>query len=142
MADLAEHIWKALGTYWSSPIPLAILFATLACIGTLVYVFLTNARNAKLRVSLLTGLYSLSIFFWLFVASSFVLCLSLSRMVAYARVGVQTAAGGAVLVSFAVSAVVSVVVWRKGAARVLRRIPTREPLATETWLVDYIALVW
>ena len=137
-----EIVVESLQAYWiTSPLPLIILFATLACIGTLVYVFLTNARNAKLRVSLLTGLYSLSIFFWLFVASSFVLCLSLSRMVAYARFGVQTAAGGAVLVSFAVSAVVSVVVWRKGAARVLRRIPTREPLATETWLVDYIALV-
>ena len=82
MADLAEHIWKALGTYWSSPIPLAILFGTLACIGTLVYVFLTNARNAKLRVSLLTGLYSLSIFFWTFVVTSLTFCLGFSTFVA------------------------------------------------------------
>src|SRR2546426_11688801 len=114
MADLAEHIWKALGTYWSSPIPLAILFGTLACIGTLIYVFVTNARNAKLRVSLLTGLYALSIFFWAFVATSFVLCVSQARMVAYARNGVSFAVFGAVIGGLAASAVISLVVWRYG----------------------------
>src|SRR6267143_6219082 len=118
-----EVMGEALQRYWADPFPLIVLFTCLACIGTLVYVFLTNARNAKLRVSLLTGLYSLSIFFWLFVASSLVLCLSVASIVAYARFGVQTAAGGAVLVSFALSAVVSAVVWRQGAARVLRKIP-------------------
>src|SRR5438093_11650478 len=114
MADLAEHIWKALGTYWSSPIPLAILFGTLACIGTLVYVFLTNTRNAKLRVSLLTGLYSLSIFFWLFVASSLVFCLSIASMVASGGWGSRAAAGGAVRRSFAVCAAASLGGSRRG----------------------------
>ena len=138
--DPVEVIIEALGAYWTSPLPLVVLFATLACIGTLVYVFLSNARNAKLRVSLLTGLYSLSIFFWLFVASSFVLCISLSKMVAYQGLA-QTAAAGAVLLSFGLSAGVSVAVWRIGADRVLRRIPAREPGAEEKWLTDYIALV-
>ena len=141
MADLAEHIWKALGTYWSSPIPLAILFGTLACIGTLVYVFLTNARNAKLRVSLLTGLYSLSIFFWTFVVSSLTFCLSISTTVAYKAWGVPLAAGGAVLTSFALSGIVSFVVWRRGAERLLRSITTRTPRGEEQWLTDYFALV-
>ncbi len=136
-----EIIGEALQNYWTSPLPLVVLFACLACIGTLVYVFLTNARNAKLRVSLLTGLYSLSIFFWVFVASSLVLCLSLSWMVAYARFGVQTAAGAAVLVSVVLSTVVSVVVWRWGANRVLRRIPTRPPSESERWLAEYVGLI-
>src|SRR5467141_3292621 len=93
-----EIVVESLQAYWiTSPLPLIILFATLACIGTLVYVFLTNARNAKLRVSLLTGLYSLSIFFWLFVASSLVLCISQARMVAYAKDGVPVAVFGAVV---------------------------------------------
>src|SRR6059036_2702161 len=110
MADLAEHIWKALGTYWSSPIPLAILFGCLAVIGTLVYVFLSNARNAKLRVSLLTGLYSVSTFLWLFIATSLVLCLSFASTVAYKKAwGVPAAVGCAVLASFALSTIVSVV---------------------------------
>ncbi len=135
-----EVIGEALEKYWTNPLPLVVLFATLACIGTLMYVFLTNTRNAKLRVSLLTGLYSLSIFFWLFVASSLVLCISLSGMVAYRGLA-PTAAGVAVLVSFGLSAGISVVVWRKGADRVLRKIPTREPAPEEKWLTDYVGLV-
>jgi heat shock protein HtpX len=142
MSDLIEHITNALSKYWSSPIPLAIIFGTLACIGTLVYVFLSNARNAKLRVSLLTGLYALSIFFWAFMATSLVFCLGMSSFVAYNRAwGVPVAAGGAVLTSLATSAAVSVAVWRRGAERFLRRIPTRAPDSAERWLSDYIALV-
>src|SRR2546428_13273389 len=139
MADLAEHIWKALGTYWSSPIPLAILFGTLACIGTLVYVFVTNARNAKLRVSLLTGLYSLSIFFWTFVVSSLTFCLSISTTVAYKAWGVPLAAGGAVLTSFALSGIVSFVVWRRGAERLLRAIAPRAPRAGGQGVLGYVS---
>jgi heat shock protein HtpX len=141
MSDLAEQITHALEQYWSSPIPLTIIVATLVCMGTLVYVFLTNARNAKLRVSLLTGLYSLSIFFWLFVASSLVFCLSFASIVAYREWGIRAAAGGAVLLSFALSAFVSIAVWRRGADRVLRKIPTRGPGPEEAWLTDYVALV-
>ena len=142
MSDLVEHITNALAKYWSSPIPLAILFGTLACIGTLVYVFLTNARNTKLRVSLLTGLYALSIFFWAFIATSLVFCLGMSSFVAYNRTwGVPVAAGGAVLASLALSTAVSVVVWRRGAEGFLRRIPTRAANAKEGWLVDYLTLM-
>ena len=136
-----EVMGEALQRYWADPFPLIVLFTCLACIGTLVYVFLTNARNAKLRVSLLTGLYSLSIFFWLFVASSLVLCLSVAKFVAYTDWGIRAAAGGAVLLSFALSAFVSVAVWRGGANRVLRKIPTRGLGAEEAWLVDFVALV-
>ncbi len=139
--DLLEVIGEALSAYWTSPLPLIIVFACLACIGTLVYVFLTNSRNAKLRVSLLTGLYSLSIFFWLFLATSLVFCLGLSRMIAYAKFGVPLAAGSAVLISFVVSAVISVFVWRTAAARVLRKTTTRAPRADEKWIEDYARLV-
>jgi len=139
--DPVEVIGEALGRYWTNPLPLVILFGCLACIGTLVYVFLTNARNAKLRVSLLTGLYSLSIFFWLFVASSLVFCLSIASIVAYRDWGIRAAAGGAVLLSFAVSAVVSIAVWRRGADRILRKVATRAPGADERWLTDYVGLV-
>src|SRR5256885_16236028 len=113
MADLLHTIGEALGAYWSSPLSLTVVAVFVACIGTLMYVFLTNARNAKLRVSLLTGLYSLSIFFWLFVASSLVLCISLSGMVAYRGLA-PGAPGAAVLVGFGMSAVISVAVWLNG----------------------------
>ena len=69
MADPLAVIGEALVTYWTSPLPLAVLLVCGASMGTLLYVFVTNARNARLRVSLLTGLYALSIFFWLFVAA-------------------------------------------------------------------------
>ncbi len=139
--EILELIGDALSGYWTSPLPLIIVFACLACIGTLVYVFLTNSRNAKLRVSLLTGLYSLSIFFWLFLATSLVFCVGMSRMVAYDRMGVEIAAGSAVLVSVAVSSLVSLFVWRTAARRVLKKIPTRAPSKAEMWIVDYAQLV-
>ncbi len=58
MASLVETIGEALQHYWSSPLSLTVLAVCAASIGTLLYVFITNARNAKLRVSLLTGLYA------------------------------------------------------------------------------------
>src|SRR5436309_12915985 len=124
MASPIELVGEALQTYWLSPLSLSVLAVCGASFGTLLYVFLTNARNAKLRVSLLTGLYSLSIFFWTFVVTSLTFCLGFSTFVAYKVWGVPLAAGGAVLSSFALSGVVSFVVWRRGAERLLRSIPT------------------
>src|SRR6266487_2605274 len=69
MASFFEIIGEALQAYWRSPLSLSVVTVCLASMGTLLYVFLTNSRNAKLRVSLLTGLYALSIFFWAFVRS-------------------------------------------------------------------------
>src|SRR5947209_18675620 len=88
MPSLFEVIGEALQAYWSSPLSLSVLAVCGASIGTLLYVFVTNARNAKLRVSLLTGLYALSIFFWAFIAASLVLCVSQARIIAYAPFGV------------------------------------------------------
>src|SRR5437867_9325007 len=119
MASLLQVIGEALQSYWLSPLSLTVLVVCGACIGTLLYVFITNSRNAKLRVSLLTGLYALSLFFWAFVAASLVLCVSQARMVAYARNGVPLAVFGAVVGGFAASAVISVVVWKYGNAAVL-----------------------
>src|SRR3989441_9093355 len=121
MADLLRTISEALQTYWSSPLSLAVLAVCVASIGTLLYVFITNARNAKLRVSLLTGLYALSIFFWSFVAASLVLCIAQARIVAYARNGVPVAVFGAVVGGLTASVVISVLVWRYGNAAVLRK---------------------
>src|SRR5436305_15321171 len=121
MASPIELVGEALQTYWLSPFPLTVLAVCGASIGTLLYVFLTNARNAKLRVSLLTGLYALSIFFWVFIAVSLVLCVSQARMVAYARNGVPVAVGGAVIGGLAASSIISLVVWRYGNEAVIRK---------------------
>src|SRR6266540_6226579 len=126
MASLLQVISEAVQAYWSSPLSLAVLAVCGASIGTLLYVFVTNARNAKLRVSLLTGLYALSIFFWAFVAASLVLCVSQARMVAYARNGVPVAVFGAVIGGIAASAVVSSIVWKYGNAAVLRKFSPRD----------------
>src|SRR5438445_5357251 len=141
MASLAEVIAEALQHYWVSPLSLTVLAVCGASIRTLLYVFITNARNAKLRVSLLTGLYALSIFFWAFVASSFILCVSQARMVAYARNGVSFAVFGAVVGGIAASAVVSLVVWRYGSAAVIRKFAPRDLEPNEAWLQQYVDLL-
>ncbi len=141
MASLLQTIGEALQTYWLSPLPLAVLAVCVASIGTLLYVFATNAQNPKLRVSLLTGLYSLSIFFWAFLAASFVLCVSQARMVAYARNGVSLAVFGAVVGGLAASAIISLLVWRYGNAAVIRKFGPRKPGANETWLQEYVDLL-
>jgi heat shock protein HtpX len=112
-----------------------------ASMGTLLYVFLTNARNTKLRVSLLTGLYALSIFFWAFLAVSILLCVSQARMVAYARNGVSLAVSGAVGGGLATSAIISLIVWRFGNSAVLRRFSPRELHEDELWLQKYVDLL-
>jgi Zn-dependent protease with chaperone function len=109
--------------------------------GTLLYVFVTNARNTKLRVSLLTGLYALSIFFWAFVAGSLILCVSQARMVAYAKNGVPLAVFGAVVGGLAASGFISAVVWKYGNAAVLRKFAPRKPAEGDAWLQDYMALL-
>src|SRR2546430_12125541 len=121
MASFLQTIGEALQTYWLSAFPLMVLAVCVASIGTLLYVFVTNAQNPKLRVSLLTGLYALSIFFWAFVAASFVLCVSQARMVAYARNGVSLAVFGAVVGGLTASSIISMIVWRYGNAAVLRK---------------------
>src|SRR5438876_7521392 len=141
MPSLFEVIGEALQTYWVSPLSLTVLAVCGASIGTLLYVFITNARNAKLRVSLLTGLYALSIFFWAFVASSFILCVSQARMVAYARNGVSFAVFGAVVGGLAASAIVSLLVWRYGNAAVIRKFAPRNPAPNETWLQECVDLL-
>ena len=141
MADLLHVIGEALEAYWVSPLSLTVLAVCGASIGTLLYVFITNARNAKLRVSLLTGLYALSIFFWAFVASSFIMCVSQARMVAYARNGVSFAVFGAVVGGIAASAVVSLVVWRYGSAAVIRKFAPRDLEPNEAWLQRYVDLL-
>src|SRR2546430_15689261 len=122
MADLLHVIGEALEAYWVSPLSLTVLAVCGASIGTLLYVFITNARNAKLRVSLLTGLYALSIFFWAFVASSFIMCVSQARMVAYARNGVSLAVFGAVVGGLTASSIISMVLVPYGNAAVLPKV--------------------
>ncbi|HVG36452.1 MAG TPA: M48 family metalloprotease, partial [Thermoplasmata archaeon] len=141
MASLLETIGEALQHYWSSPLSLTVLAVCAASIGTLLYVFITNARNAKLRVSLLTGLYALSIFFWAFIATSLVLCLSQARMVAYARNGVPVAVFGAVVGGLLASTVISLLVWRFGNAAVIRRFAPRDLRADEAWLQRHVTLL-
>ncbi len=141
MASLVEVIREALQTYWFSPLSLSVLAVCGASIGTLLYVFVTNARNAKLRVSLLTGLYALSIFFWAFIAASLVLCISQARMVAYARFGVPLAVFGAVCGGLAASTVISFLVWRYGNKAVLRKFSMRELRPSEAWVGEYVGLL-
>src|SRR5438445_7177407 len=141
MADLLQIISEALQTYWSSPLSLAVLAVCGASIGTLLYVFVTTARTAKLRVSLLTGWYALSIFFWAFVAASLVLCVSHARMVAYARNGVPVAVFGAVVGGLTASMVISLVVWRYGNAAVIRKFAPRNLNEGESWLQQYVDLL-
>ena len=141
MADPLAVIGEALVTYWTSPLPLAVLLVAGASMGTLLYVFVTNARNARLRVSLLTGLDALSIFFWLFVAASLVLCIAQARTVAYRTWGVQAAVAGAVLTALAASAVISFLVWRRAADAVLRRFRPRPLDDADRWAQTYVDLL-
>ncbi len=141
MPSLLEVIGEALQAYWLSPLSLTVLAVCGASMGTLLYVFVTNSQNAKLRVSLLTGLYALSIFFWAFVAGSLVLCVSQARMVAYARNGVPLAVFGAVVGGLTASGIISAIVWKYGSASVLRRFAPREPHQDEFWLQDYVRLL-
>ena len=141
MASPIELVGEALQTYWFSPLSLTVLAVCGASFGTLLYVFITNARNAKLRVSLLTGLYALSIFFWAFVAASLVLCVSQARMVAYARNGVPLAVFGAVVGGLAASSIISLLVWRYGNDAVIRRFSPRDLEPSEAWLQQYVNLV-
>ena len=141
MASLLEVMGEALEHYWSSPLSLTVLAVCAASIGTLLYVFITNARNTKLRVSLLTGLYALSIFFWAFIATSLVLCLSQARMVAYARNGVPVAVFGAVIGGLTASTVISFLVWRYGNAAVIRKFAPRDLRADEAWLQQHVDLL-
>ena len=141
MPSLFEVIAEALQAYWFSPLSLSVLAVCGASIGTLLYVFVTNAQNAKLRVSLLTGLYALSIFFWGFIAASLVLCVSQARMIAYARFGVPVAVFGAVAGGLTASTLISFLVWHYGNKTVLRRFPLRGLRADEAWIGEYLSVL-
>ncbi|HYY48395.1 MAG TPA: M48 family metalloprotease [Thermoplasmata archaeon] len=138
MSSFVEQVREALLAYWLSPLSLTVLAVCGASMGTLLYVFLTNSRNAKLRVSLLTGLYALSIFFWGFVSGSLALCISQARMVAYAKNGVPLAVLGAVVGGLAASGIISAIVWKFGNAAILQKFAPRSPSPSESWTLDYV----
>ncbi len=141
MSDPLESVLDALVAYWSSPLTLTVVAVCAASMATLLYVFLTNARNAKLRVSLLTGFYALTIFFWIFVAVSLALCIMKSNMVAYDTAGIRNAAAGAVLTALGTASLTSYLVWRFAGQRVLRRLAPRPLRTDEAWIQDYVRLL-
>lgn len=141
MSNPLETVLDALLAYWSSPITLIVVAVCAASMATLLYVFVANARNTKLRVSLLTGFYVLTVFFWVFVAASLVLCVMKSDMVAYETTGVRNAAAGAVFLALAVATILSYLVWRFAAGRVLRRLSPRALRPDEAWTQDYVRLL-
>ena len=141
MTDLLGVILEALSAYWTSPVPLTILALCAGSMATLLYVFLTNSQNSKLRVSVLTGFYALTTFFWVFVAVSLLICVAQSGMVAYRRGGVQIAAGSALVAALAFSALASWLVWRFGPRAILRSLAPRHPQADEAWLQEFLTLV-
>ncbi len=141
MSSVPESVVDALAAYWSSPLTLTIVAVCAASMATLLYVFLANARNAKLRVSLLTGFYGLTVFFWGYVAASLFFCIARSDMVAYETAGVGTAAAAAVLVALVASTVLSSLVWRFAGARVLRRLAPRPLRVEEAWIQEYVHLL-
>ncbi len=141
MSDPLEPILDALAAYWTSPLTLSIVAVCVASMATLLYVFLTNGRNAKLRVSLLTGFYVLTVFFWLYLAASLYFCIADSDMVAYQTAGVRMAAAAAVVVALAFASVLSYLVWRFASGRVLRTLSPRALYPEEGWLQDYVRLL-
>src|SRR5947207_12172551 len=141
MSSFLESIGEVLIASLSSPLALSVVALCGACMRALLYVFVTNARNAKLRVSLLTGLYALSIFFWAFVAVSSSLCAAEARMVAYAHNGVPMAVLGAVAGGSIATCSISAIVWRYGNAAVVRRFEPRELHDDERWLQQYADLL-
>ena len=141
MASALEVIGEAFANYWTSSIALTIVAVCGASMVTLLYVFLANARNTKLRVSLLTAFYGLTIFFWLFVAASFVLCTAQARMVAYRTDGVRVAATISILVALVAAFAVSAFVWRRAPRALLRRFAPRELQEEEAWVQAYADLV-
>jgi Zn-dependent protease with chaperone function len=141
MSDPLETVLEALGAYWSSPLTLSIVAVCATAMGTLLYVFLSNARNAKLRVSLLTGFYLATVFFWAYVAASLLFCITAAGRVAYTTMGVRDAAAMAVLLALAASIVLSYLVWRFAAGRVLRQLAPRSLRTDEAWTQEYVNLL-
>jgi len=138
MSEPLETVFEALGAYWSSPLTLSIVAVCATAMGTLLYVFLSNARNAKLRVSLLTGFYVLTVFFWAYVAASLFFCIANAGRVAYTTMGVRDAAAMAVLLALAASLILSYLVWRFAARRVLNKLAPRPLRDDERWISEYV----
>jgi heat shock protein HtpX len=141
MSKGLELVLEALAAYWSSPVTLSVVAVCGASMATLLYVFVSNARNTRLRVSLLTGFYALTVFFWFFLAASVFLCVTRANMVAYQTTGIRTAVAGAVFVALAASTLLSLLVWRFAARRVLKRLAPRPLRPDERWMQDYVGLL-
>ncbi len=141
MVEPLDHVADALVAYWSSPLTLSIVAVCATAMGTLLYVFLSNSRNAKLRVSLLTGFYGLTVFLWGYVAASLALCVANAGRVAYTTMGVRDAAATAVVAALAASLLLSYLVWRFAARRVLARMAPRALRDDERWIEDYVTLL-
>ena len=114
---------KVVSIYFTSPLVISVLAACIGSLATQAYFFRTNARDPSLRVSILTGSYSVSVFFWLFIGLSLIFCYIVfvgSRTTAYTAWGVQLVFGTTVLGSATIVGLTTALVWKNGPDHVLK----------------------
>lgn len=125
---------ESLQTYFTSVYTVGILSACIASIITFVYIFIADARNPKLRTSVLSALFSISIFFWIFIAMSFVICMLLSEELEYSTTGVKLTFTSSVLIGIIMSIAISVLVWKFASRRIIKKLDLRELSSHETYI--------
>lgn len=120
---------EALLTYFTNPFPLSILGATLSSYAVLLLFFLKNKKNPKNRSRILTMMFCSSVFLWLFITTSLLLCHFLAESIEYNVPTVKMAAGVAFITSLIMAVPSSIILRSRAPTLLLENIKDKRPPA-------------
>ncbi len=127
-----SEVFDFITIYWTSLLPLAVLAGIYLAVGLLSLAFRFRETEPRLRVRLLTGIFTLNLVGWSFVAISLALCgLFGGSFEGNYELGVRNIVGEAFSLSILVALPVSLFAKRRASEMLLVRLPGRERVSGE-----------
>lgn len=114
--------------YFTSPLPLAVIFTSVGFLAMSSYLFFSNPENSKLRSRRLTAIFTVSTFNWAFIGFSLVMCTLMYEVYEYnVLTGIKTVFGSALLMGILLSLLISKIVTKNAYRVILSKLDIRNP---------------
>lgn len=114
--------------YFTSPLPLAVIFTSVSSIAAGSYLFFSNSEKPQLRSRYLTVIFTISTFNWAFVGFSLVICTLMSDIYHYYPLTVtKIVFGSALWMGILSSILVSKILMKNASKVILSKLDVRNP---------------
>jgi Zn-dependent protease with chaperone function len=118
---------EALTTYFTSFFPLSVMGTVILSEIVSALIFL-KSQSSKKRSNALTVMFGSSVFLWLFIAISILMCYFLSHGIEYNMTVVKTVAGASFSIGLIIAAPSSIILKNRAPKRLLQNIKGNQPI--------------